>query len=302
MCLKTMLTKTKRYILFWFSVIFFMALLVPVFLFSFGYGIGPGLKIQRTGGIAITASVSNANVTAGTFRKKKTSILTKNALIKNLVPGEYKIKVSKEGFWEWEKSLIVNSEKVTQRETLLIPLEAKGEILGTTTPNVKKPELPPSVKKFWELKKSGEYLILGEDKNFYRNKKPETILATSTLEILKKSKNSLFSEDENEIIAWEPKKIELFWIGEKEKMPLWRNREKYTSFESQKEIKDLKNYPQKPDYFVVQMENGIFALEKEGPKNNIAPLYKGKSPKIFSIEENFLTLLDDGYYIRIELP
>lgn len=297
-----MLTTKKRKILFWISALFFVALLVPVFLFSFGYGIGPGLKIQRTGGIAITASISNASVSTGTFRKKKTSILTKNAIIKNLVPGKYKIEVTKEGFWKWKKDLAVASEKVTQREALLVPLETKGEILGTSTPVVKKPNLPPSVKKFWELPKSEEYLILGEDKNFYRNKKPETTLATSTLEILKKYKNSFFSENENEIIVWDQKKVELFWIGEPDKMPIWRNEVKYFSFGPEKEIKDVKNYPQKPDYLIIQTENGVFALEKEGPKNNIAPLYKGKNPKIFSIEENFLILFDDGYYIKIELP
>lgn len=297
-----MLTTKKRKILFWISAIFFIVLLVPVFVFSFGYGIGPGLKIQRTGGIAITASVSNATVSAGTFRKKKTSLLTKNALIKNLVPGEYKIEVSKNGFWKWKKDLAVASEKVTQREALLIPLDAKGEILGTTTPVVKKQNLPPSVKKFWELPSSGNYLILGEDKNFYRNKKPETNFATSTLEILRKAKNSFFSENENEIIFWNSKKIELIWIGEPDKMPIWRNKSIYLSFESEKEIKDVRNYPQKTDYLIIQMENGIFSFEKEGPKNNIAPLYKGKNPKIFSIEENFLTLFDDGHYIKIELP
>ena len=314
-----MMTHKKRQILFWFSIIFFVVLLAPIFLFSFGYGVGPGLKIQRTGGIAITASVSNAIVSTGSFRKKKTSLLTKNTLIKNLVPAEYPVEVKKEGFWEWKKSLSVLSEKVTQREVLLIPLEVKGEVLGTTTPKTREPYLKKnslkkmnddgkemtlfsSVKKFWELPNSKEYLILGEDKNFYINKKLETSLATSTLEILRKSKNSFFSEDEQEIIIWDEIKVDIFWIGEKEKMPLWMNEERYESFVSEINIKEVKNYPGQSNYLIINMENGIWALEKETPKNNLSPLYKGKNPKIISIESKSLILLDDGNYIKIELP
>lgn len=298
-----MLTRKKRQILFWFSAVFFAALLVPVFLFSFGYGIGPRFKIQRTGGIAITATVANATVSINTIRKKGTSILTKNALIKNLVPGEYGVEVQKEGFWEWNKRLKVASEKVTAREALLVPTEIEGEILGTTSPILKeKPKIPPSVKKFWELPKSEELLMLGDDKKFYRNNKPENKIATSTLEILRKSKNSFFSEDEQEIITWDRKKIDLLWIVEPDKMPLWRERENYNSFSSPNEIKDVKNYPARANYLIIKLGNGIFALEKESPQNNIAPLYKGKDPKIISIETESLIILDDGRYIKIELP
>lgn len=298
-----MLTYKKRQILFWFSAIFFVVLLVPVFLFSFGYGIGSNLKIQRTGGISITASVSNAMVTTGSFRKKKTSLLAKNALIKNLVPGEYEVEVKKDGFWEWKKNLSVFSEKITPREALLVPLEIKGEILGTTTPATKKEfKLPPSVKRFWELTKSQEILMLGDDKKFYRNNKLENKIATSTLEILRKSKNSFFSEDEQEIIIWDERKIDIIWVGENEKMPLWMEKEHYNSFVSANAIKDVKNYPTKSNYLIIRLENGIFVLEKEAPNNNIAPLYKGKDPKIISAETGSLILFDDGRYIKIELP
>ncbi|MEK7503142.1 MAG: hypothetical protein AAB556_01710 [Patescibacteria group bacterium] len=314
-----MLTKRKRRILFWLSGLIFVILLAPVFLYTFGYGVGPGLKIQRTGGIAVTASASNALVSASPFRKKKTSLISKNAVIKNLIPGEYEVEVNKDGFWEWEKNLSVFSEKVTEREVLLIPRQVAGEILGTTSPVSNKPYfkknslyardengkekiLFSSVKKFWELPKSGEYLILGEDKNFYRNKKLETTLATSTLKILKEGRNILFSEDENEIISWDSSKIELFWIGPEDKMPFWMDKTRYKSFVSGEEIREVKNYSGQPDYMVINMENGIWALEKEAPENNIAPLYKGKNPKIISMESKSLILLDDGNYIKIELP
>lgn len=297
-----MLTKQKRRILFWFSAIFFAALLVPVFLFSFGYGVGPGLTIQKTGSIAITASIANATVSVNTIRKKNTSLLTKNALIKNLVPGEYKVEIKKDGFWEWSKNLEVASEKVTTREALLIPLQIKGEIIGTTSPVAKKElKLPPSVKKFWELPKTGELLLLGEDKKFYRNNKPENKIATTTLEILRKSKNSFFSENEQEVIIWDANKINLTWISEPNTMPLWMEKEQYNSFVSNDLIYDARNYPARPDYLIVKIDNGIFALEKEFPNNNMAPLYKGKDPKIVSIESS-LILLDDNRFIKIELP
>lgn len=314
-----MLTKRKRRILFWLSGIFFIILLAPVFLYSFGYGVGPGFKIQRTGGIAISTSSSNALVSVGPFRKKKTSLISQNAIIKNLVPGKYNVEVKKEGFWEWKRELTVISEKVTQREALLIPLELKGEILGTTSPiypqtylkkntlytrgkDGKEKILFSSVKKFWELSASGDYLVLGEDSNFYRNKKLETILATSTLEILRVSKNSLFSYNESEIISWNSSAIELFWVGKEDEIPLWMDKKIYKSFISSQNIKDVRNYPGQPNYLIASIENGIWALEKESPKNNMTPLYKGKNPKIISIENKNLIIFDDNNYIKIELP
>ncbi|MEK7560324.1 MAG: hypothetical protein AAB522_03440 [Patescibacteria group bacterium] len=302
-----MLTKKRRRILFWLSVIFFAAILVPVFLFSFGYGLGPGFVLQKTGSIAITASVTNAKVLvdaeASVIRKKNTSLITKSALVKNLIPGRYSVSVKKEGFWEWQKNLKVTPEKVTAREALLVPLEVKGEIIGTTSPVAKNNfKLPPSVQRFWELPKTGEFLLLGEDKKFYRHNKPENKISTSTLEILRKSKNSFFSEDEQEIIVWDENKITLTWISDSDKMPFWMENEYYNSLSTIEPLRDVRNYPKHTDYLIVKMSNGIFAVEKEVPQNNIFPLYKGRNPKIISVENELLTIFDDNNYIKIELP
>lgn len=311
-----MMTKRKRRILFWLCTIFFIVILVPVFLFSFGYGIGTDFKIKKTGSIAINANISGAEVSGTIVRKRKTSILTKSAIIKNIVPGEYKINVEKDGFWKWEKNISVFSEKVSVRNILLVPKEINGTLLDTTTIEKKSQFILKnnsvydsgqiifaSVKNFWELPQSKKLLILGRDNTFYRNKEKEVSFGTTTLEILKNSQNSFFSEEENEIIYWDSHRITLLWLDLEEKLPQWRNNKIiYNSFASLDKIKNVSSYPDKPDYLIIELNNGVWALEKEGPQNNIAPLYKGKNPKIISIEKDFLIIFDDNNYLKITLP
>ena len=335
-----MLTKRKRRIIFYLSTIAFAVLLVPVFLFSFGYGVGPGFVIQKTGGIAITASESGATVSvssAGRTKQKTTSFISKTVLVKNLLPSTYAIRVEKDGFFPYTRELKVFSERVTARDALLVPRELSVRALGTSTPEAwqaiidRAPILKrgtllsfSSVKKFWTLP-NGEFLVFGDDKKFYKNGAPfdpaglmalesdETRASEIFRDFLQNGKNIFFTKNGERIILWDSYSINSYWLPRIDKIPEWQR--EYAEggdtvdtfrfshiFSAPNALRSVFPYEGRDNYLVVEMQNGIFALEMESPKNNIAPLYKGITPKIIATDKQTMLIFDDGKFFEIQLP
>ena len=170
-----MLTKKKRRIIFWFSILAFCVILIPVLLYSLGYRLDANWKIQKTGGIFIEASQTGAFIYIDGKENKKTSILSGNALIKNLTPSRHLVVIKKDGFWDWKKTLEIFPETVSSKTALLIPKDLSAEIVSHSTSTDASPYLKKnaifkenklifsSVKKFWILPGTADLLILGED-------------------------------------------------------------------------------------------------------------------------------------------
>ncbi len=306
-----MLTKTKRRVLFYLAILIFLLLIFPVILYSLGYGIGSDFKLHKTGGVFIKASESGA-VVAVDKKNKNTSLLANSALIKNLLPGAHQATVEKDGFWKWTKTLMILPEMVAEKNVLLVPKSAEIKILGTTTPalEIKKP-IFSGVKKFWAIPKTNDFLILGDDGKFYKNKDVFDVISqwgTSTLNILKSKKNSFFDENFSRIIYWDEENIDSYWISDLDKMPEWErnsepNPERGLHILSASPIRDVKFYPGWPDYLLVASGDSIYVVEMERTGGqNIFPIYKGKMPKIISAESGRLILLDNKNYIEATLP
>ena len=303
-----MLTKRKRRILFYGSIAIFAAVLFPIILYSLGYGITRSLQIKKTGGIYIEASEGGADVFAE-GKHKRTSLIGKSALIKNLLPGAYKVSVEKEGFWKWEKTLDVSSKMVEARNVLLMPKNIDGEVLGTSSPEIVKLKPPlPSVKKFWLIPNTPDFLILGEDKKFYRNKDQfnvEKNFGAEVAEILIGKKQSVFDETFSRLIYWDGSVIDSFWFEDRDKMPQWQKEphQRIGPLRPAGAIRQVFSYPDWPDWLLVEMSNGVFALEMDiSGGQNVFPIYKGKKPEIASLEPDTIIIKDDGNFLKITLP
>ena len=67
--------------------------------------------------------------------KDKTDIFFGSTLIDNLLPGEYKIEIRREGYHNWEKTLTIEKRKVTEaKNIILIP---ENPIFNLLAENVK---------------------------------------------------------------------------------------------------------------------------------------------------------------------
>jgi hypothetical protein len=78
------------------------------------------MKLVETGGLSIKTSTPEANVSIDGQYKNKTSSFTRDLLIQNLAPGEYEIRVEKDGYRAWKKTLAVEEKKVTKMENIYL--------------------------------------------------------------------------------------------------------------------------------------------------------------------------------------
>ncbi|OGF64591.1 hypothetical protein A2661_01345 [Candidatus Giovannonibacteria bacterium RIFCSPHIGHO2_01_FULL_45_24] len=302
-----MLTKRKRRVFFYISIFVFLFAALPIIFYSQGYRLGEDFALHKTGGVFIRTSESGALVRADK-KNKQTSLINKSALVKNLLPGDYQISAEKEGFWPWSKRIEVLPEIVAERNALLVPKSPNMENLGTTSPRIEIPKPPyPSIKKFWEIPTTRDFIVLGEDGNFYKNRDNLDISGlwgATTYNILKSNKSSFFDENFLRIIYWDAHSIDAYWFGDFGLAPKWQKARELHVFYSDSELADARFYPGWEDYLIVVSGDGIYTLEMDASGGqNIAPLYKGEKPKIVFMDKEIpaLVIFDSGQYIRIKL-
>lgn len=80
-------------------------------------------KILRTGGLYINVLQQSAEIYLDGTLQKKTSILSNSALIRNLLPKEYKIEVKKPGYFPWQKTLEIKEGEVVEAKNILLVKE-----------------------------------------------------------------------------------------------------------------------------------------------------------------------------------
>lgn len=90
---------------------------IGVIAYARGYRLQPQTKtIQPTGLLAATSLPTGASI----YINDRLTSATNTTI--NLPPGEYKIKITKEGLIPWEKTVRIQSEVVTRADPILFPL------------------------------------------------------------------------------------------------------------------------------------------------------------------------------------
>jgi hypothetical protein len=122
------------------AILFFL-LLGTVFVILYGKGYRFNFEKGRpdfkgTGLLVATSLPDGAQV----FINGHLTTATDNTI--NLAPKSYNVKIVKEGYFPWEKNLVVKSEVVTKAEALLLPTAPKLESI--TNAGVENPVIDPS--------------------------------------------------------------------------------------------------------------------------------------------------------------
>lgn len=180
-----------------FSVTIFLGLIlatVLVVLYGKGYrfGIGEG-KIEFNGtGLLVAKSVPDG---AQVFVDDKLKTATNNTI--NIAPGEYDVKIIKEGYFQWVKRVKIQTEVVTKADALLIPTAPKLESI--TDIGASKPIIDPTLTKVafivssQSATRNGIYV-------FDMRSNPLLTLQSSSTQIVDDSSDT-FSEAD---ISWSP--------------------------------------------------------------------------------------------------
>lgn len=98
-------------------------LIVAPFLILDAQGYGFDFKKRefvKLGGISIKSVIPDVNVFINNEYRNKTAPFSKDLLIQKLIPGEYNIRVEKESYRSWGKTLQVEEQKVTKAENIYL--------------------------------------------------------------------------------------------------------------------------------------------------------------------------------------
>ncbi len=130
----------RKQLLFPFSVLTVLIVVtIIIVFFAQGYRINVGSgtpQISKTGILVATSKPDGAQV----LIDDELATATDNTL--DLTPGDYTIKITKEGYFPWEKKLKITEKLVTKADALLYPLAPKLESI--TTSGIIRPLLDPS--------------------------------------------------------------------------------------------------------------------------------------------------------------
>ncbi len=185
----------RKQIFFSFAVFLFLAITtIAIVLYGSGYrfSFDNGRPEVAKTGILVTTSLPNG---AQVFIDDHLTTATDNTI--NLTPGEYTVKIFKEGYFPWEKTVRIQKEVVTKAEALLFPTAPKLESITAT--GVSNPMPDPSGTKI-------AYIIAGQAvrKNgiyvFDLTANPVLSLQGSAKQIVDDT-NGLFSQSS---FAWSP--------------------------------------------------------------------------------------------------
>jgi hypothetical protein len=117
----------RRKILYISFIIAFLLITPSLILYSLGYTLNSGFKLQKSGILIIDSEPEGANILidgqaprglfSGLFLGEAVPQKTP-AKIKNIRPGEYEIRVELSGYWPWTKKLTINPGQSTFAEDI----------------------------------------------------------------------------------------------------------------------------------------------------------------------------------------
>ncbi|MFQ6050010.1 MAG: hypothetical protein ACE5J0_03200 [Candidatus Paceibacterales bacterium] len=151
--------RTRKILLFVFLIIFLFTAPTLTFYLQ-GYRFDFERKsLTQTGGLFLKVIPKQAEIYLDGKLAKKTDFFFGSALIENLLPKKYHIKVKKEGYFSWEKDLEIKEKEVTEAKNLvLFPKNPNFNILTKEAKNSwfssdgKKIILEERNGEFWALK------------------------------------------------------------------------------------------------------------------------------------------------------
>jgi len=117
------MTKRTRNIIFGILFIFFLMVAPLTVFYSLGWRFDwQSMKPVQTGIFYFKAWPKNSNIYINNELRDKTDIFFGSVLIDYLMPDKYDIKVTKEGYHDWQKTLVIKKKKVTEAKNItLIP-------------------------------------------------------------------------------------------------------------------------------------------------------------------------------------
>jgi len=189
-----------RKILFYFFVFMFFALSAIILPYSFGYKLNfSGMKLQRTGMFDIKTTPSGATIYLNNKKQSnflgqisgRESVAKTPIKLKNIIPGTYQIKLELDGYWPWEKQLIIKPGETTYLEDVYFFKKQEPTLLDSANLVDIKEIAVSGDRKHIAVLSDGQLKIFSWDKN----------QIVQTINLPKDIKGGLFWSPNNQKIA-----------------------------------------------------------------------------------------------------
>lgn len=324
------LSKKRRVIVLITLVIIFIFGAPTLILYSTGYRLDNALSLVKTGGIFIHSDLSGTKVYVDDEFIENNGLILRNTLIQDLRPNKrHKVRVEKEGFFTWNKDLLVLPNLVTEGSILMIPTDIKFE------------DIPEFIKDKEEDKKEGEvvkkdtstlstlltplnpeYKTVGA---LFENSSEQfemevstttvktiggirrTVISTSTEIVLPASielleipdiENKEQIKEKNKIVTWlEDGVVKVVWAGKEEAIPFFFCQEECNdeiSVFMGENIKRYEFFPGRDDALLILTNSGLFVVEIDNrSKANMHPIFEAENID-FRVEDNITIFIKDG--------
>lgn len=263
-----LIDKIMRMTAFYLSVILFLVLLPIVLSYALGYKIDYGeFRVYKTGILYINSNPAGASIYLnGRLHNDVTP-----AKVEELKPGTYKVEVRREGFYPWERELVVRPNMVTRAERIvLFPVTQDMKVLSDREIT----DFTVSDRNYiYYFSKAGLFRVNVDGAGL------ERLSSYSDWPDVKLEKK--FASDGNKIMLSGDKKIWIVYLNvERTLMREAEDASVEEIFSSEDPIIDVFWYSQ-PNYIIVVTSKDIKVVElKGGEKRNIALLYKfARSPR-----------------------
>ncbi len=127
--------KFRRFLYLSFIILFFLLSGITIF-YTAGYRYHlKKEKFQKNGGLFLEFKPHKTKIYINGKLKKTTGFFENSFRLTELLPGEYTVKIDKEGYFPWEKTINIETEKINFikniilfKNTSLPQLEVEGEI------------------------------------------------------------------------------------------------------------------------------------------------------------------------------
>lgn len=258
------------------SVIFILIFIIitpAIMLYAAGYKMSKnGFSIQRTGIFIIDSKPEGAKIYInGKIQEKwpklifgKNKFISTPAKIKNLLPGEYDVKLELDGCWNWQKKLTINPGDSTFAENIyLFKNSLPAQIISE---NIESINVSPE---------KNQAVILSRDMITFLNLKNESKKQVKISE--SEEKNIIRSENMNKII-----------IGD---YLYDTSNSQYPSQNLKKLYKNSFNYKFGEENLYYREKNSIYKIEKSGlPKKIISD----KTFSDYSVKNGIIYLITES--------
>ncbi|MEK7649341.1 MAG: hypothetical protein AAB367_00030 [Patescibacteria group bacterium] len=298
------MTKRHRRILFWALTSLFLILGIPLIFYSFGYRLdreSDTWTIARAGGLSLAPiPTTGVSIFVDGILEHETNIFSRELFLQGLTPRKYRVRLEKEGYYPWEKTLRVYPATVARAEALLISTDVPEKL--THGEYTAMQFLDNDEQALILTKPRRTYDLFSIDDRTTTVLKPTNAISTATTthtkiarDFIASKKIKTFAYEPSRIVWWDNHNIWIKWLDGEAYLPTYTDQDEVKLVTLGENIRDVALYSGR-EAIIVTTDTTVQIIELDGrDRHNTVTIFNGRTPQILVSPTNeFLFILSEG--------